>query len=632
MSLALYHIRIFEPFLPRLWRDNGVSMDDSLNNIHHGDCVAGMNALPAGSVDLAFADPPFNIGFEYDVYEDRREREHYLAWSKDWIAAVYRALKPTGTFWLAIGDEYAAELKVASQEIGFHPRSWVIWYYTFGVNCKRKFTRSHAHLFYFVKDPQQFTFRDDDLDNRIPSARQLVSNDKRSNPRGRLPDDTWIIRPADVVGELIDDEGFASFADLGSPRDDEQRFQIRPQDVESCFQADEDTWYFPRVAGTFKERAGFHGCQMPEQLLARIVRACSHETEIVLDPFSGSATTLVVAKKLGRQFVGFDLSSDYIKYGRERLAATRVGDRPEGSPEPLMSAPKTGAPRIQGVRRAKDNTKSQTDQDRTAAELRYDRVQLELTLKGVLEAFRQTHAGFSADRVVADPALNDAFLDTCRRLGIAGDARTWNVLLFRLRKSGKLAGLTRVRSPLTWDDCDEFVFASEIAWQTMLDDKLAESLDEILCDPTLAQQFDLRARRFGPNDPSLPYRLAALKVRKQAKAARSRGSILKPPTSIKTARPLAEVDIRALPETTGMYLVSKAPGQPLYAGEARNLRARLLGQFSAKRRKVWSAYSADLLLQTHVTHTTLGDMLAWQSCLVSKFNPALNVRDLRGAK
>src|SRR5437762_244755 len=124
-----------------------------INRIHQGDCIAGMKRLPAGCVDLAFADPPFNIGYDYDVYDDRKGRDQYLKWSGDWIAAVYRALKPDGTFWLAIGDEYAAELKLLSQEIGFHSRSWVIWYYTFGVNCKYKFTRSHAHLFYFVKDP-----------------------------------------------------------------------------------------------------------------------------------------------------------------------------------------------------------------------------------------------------------------------------------------------------------------------------------------------------------------------------------------------------------------------------------------------------------------------------------------------
>ncbi len=281
-----------------------------LNRIHHGDCIAGLNELPEGTIDLAFADPPFNIGYEYDVYDDAREHAHYLAWSREWIAAVHRVLKPTGTFWLAIGDEYAAELKLFSQEkeIGFDCRSWVIWYYTFGVNCKNKFTRSHAHLFYFVKDANAFTFRSDEPENRIPSARQLVYNDSRANPKGRLPDDTWI---------------------------------LRPQDMSDCFTADEDTWYFPRVAGTFKERAGFHGCQMPEQLLGRIIRICSREGETVLDPFSGSATTLAVAKKLGRKFLGFDLSPEYVQRGNDRLANCRVGDALNGAADPLVSAPTT---------------------------------------------------------------------------------------------------------------------------------------------------------------------------------------------------------------------------------------------------------------------------------------------------
>ncbi|WP_437187080.1 DNA-methyltransferase [Planctomicrobium sp. SH668] len=283
-------------------------MSFSWNSIYQHDCVQGMNLLEAGSVDLVFADPPFNIGYEYDVYDDKKEKEHYLSWCCEWISGVHRVLKSDGTFWLAIGDEYAAELKLMSQEIGFHTRSWVIWYYTFGVNCKNKFTRSHAHLFYFVKDPENFTFRGDELENRIPSARQLVYNDKRANPKGRLPDDTWI---------------------------------LRPQDIAEKFTAGEDTWYIPRVAGTFKERAGFHGCQMPEQLLGRIIRCCSHEEEIVLDPFSGSATTLAVSKKLGRQFIGFDLSDEYIKAGQTRLAGINVGDPLSGAPEPTMSAPST---------------------------------------------------------------------------------------------------------------------------------------------------------------------------------------------------------------------------------------------------------------------------------------------------
>jgi site-specific DNA-methyltransferase (adenine-specific) len=282
-----------------------------LNTVHNQDCLEGLKQLGDGVVDLAFADPPFNIGYDYDVYRDKLESDRYLAWSHDWMGQVVRALKPNGTFWLAIGDEYAAELKVMLQrDLGMTCRSWVVWYYTFGVNCKNKFSRSHVHLFYMVKDAANFTFNGDPI--RVKSARQLVYGDRRANPSGRLPDDTWI---------------------------------LRPQDVPQSFQADEDTWFFPRVCGTFKERAGWHGCQMPEQLLGRIIRACSNEGELVLDPFAGSGTTLAVAKKLRRRFVGFELSEQYTLQVKKRLQAIQPGDPLDGSAEPLTSAPTTAAGR-----------------------------------------------------------------------------------------------------------------------------------------------------------------------------------------------------------------------------------------------------------------------------------------------
>jgi site-specific DNA-methyltransferase (adenine-specific) len=309
------------------------ALTESLGRINQGDCIAGLAKLPEGVIDLAFADPPFNIGYEYDVYQDKKQSEVYLDWSRRWIEQIHRVLKPDGTFWLAIGDEYAAELKILSQQVGFTCRSWVIWYYTFGVNCKNKFSRSHAHLFYFIKHPKNFTFRGQELENRIPSARQLVYADARANPNGRLPDDTWI---------------------------------LRPQDLKDCFTAGEDSWYFPRVAGTFAERAGFHGCQMPEQLLGRIIRVCSHENDIVLDPFTGSATTLTVAKKLGRKFLGFELSEDYVKRGGDRLRRCRTGDPLEGAADPLVSAPatpKADAPMRAVTKRGKRKPKEQTVQN-----------------------------------------------------------------------------------------------------------------------------------------------------------------------------------------------------------------------------------------------------------------------------
>ena len=262
-----------------------------LDKLYNQDCIAGMSQIEAGSIDLAFADPPFNIGYKYDVYEDRLKAEHYLDWTREWGKALVRTLKPTGTFWLAIGDDFAAELKLIFQrELGLCCRSWVIWYYTFGVNCKYKFSRSHTHLFHFVKDPKNFTFNVENI--RVPSARQLVYGDARAHAKGRLPDDTWI---------------------------------LRPQDLPDGFGPDEDVWHEPRVCGTFKDRAGFHGCQMPEPLLGRIITACSNPGEIVLDPFGGSGTTLIVAKKLGRRFIGFELSKNYADRIQARLEQTELG-------------------------------------------------------------------------------------------------------------------------------------------------------------------------------------------------------------------------------------------------------------------------------------------------------------------
>jgi site-specific DNA-methyltransferase (adenine-specific) len=295
-------------------------MKQDFNRVCNQDCIAGLKAIDDGVVDLAFADPPFNIGYDYDVYHDKLESENYLAWSRDWSAEVVRVLKPNGTFWLAIGDEYAAELKVMLQrEHKLTCRSWVVWYYTFGVNCKAKFSRSHAHLFHMVKQADDFTFNADVI--RVPSARQLVYGDRRANSKGRLPDDTWI---------------------------------LRPQDVPESFASDEDTWYFPRVCGTFKERAGWHGCQMPEQLLGRIIKACSNEGELVLDPFAGSGTTLAVAKKLKRRFVGFELSPEYAARVEARLQAIAPGDPLDGAPEPLVSVPNTANGRkLEDVKPAK---------------------------------------------------------------------------------------------------------------------------------------------------------------------------------------------------------------------------------------------------------------------------------------
>ncbi len=243
-------------------------MQELLNKIICGDCIEVLSKVERPFADLIFADPPFNIGYKYDKYNDKKKRAYYIAWTKDWMTVCKKALMPYGSFYIAIGDDYAANVKVIADELGFFMRNWLIWHYTFGQQTKNKFARSHTHIFYFVNNKKNFTFNDYAV--RVPSDRQLVYNDKRANPTGKMPNDVWN--------------------------------------------------EYSRVCGTFKERTGWHPCQMPESLLKRIIAASSNAGDCVLDPFSGSGTTAAAAAQLGRNYIGVEISQEYVENARKRLA------------------------------------------------------------------------------------------------------------------------------------------------------------------------------------------------------------------------------------------------------------------------------------------------------------------------
>ncbi len=290
---------------PALYNAQGMP---ETNQIIQGDSIRILNDGPEGWVDLVFADPPFNIGYLYHGYDDSRKTEDYLKFSEDWMRAVHRALKPTGSFYLAIGDEYAADLCViARRTLGFNMRNWIIWHYTFGQQTKMKFAKSHTHLLYFTKDTKEFTFNADAI--RVASARQTTYKDSRANPKGKVPDDTWYLRPQEAA-----ESGY--------------------------FDDASDTWNVSRVCGTFKEREGWHGCQMPIGVLDRIIKASSNPGDIVLDPFNGSGTTTVSAALLGRQYVGIDQSEEYVAYARKRLehALERAGSEAQGGTTAIKAA------------------------------------------------------------------------------------------------------------------------------------------------------------------------------------------------------------------------------------------------------------------------------------------------------
>lgn len=286
-----------------------------INHVVRGNSIELLNSLEPAWVDLVFADPPFNIGYLYHDYDDTKTVAEYLDFSRNWMKAVYRALKPNGSFYLAIGDEFAADLAViARREIGFHMRNWIIWHYTFGQQTKAKFAKSHTHILYFTKQKPEsglanLTFNADDI--RVKSARQTVYGDSRANSKGKLPDDTWFLRPQEA-------SYFESgFKEVPLPKSTGK--DGIPSSEVSFFDPVSSTWNISRVCGTFKEREGWHGCQMPIGVLDRIIKASSNEGDIVLDPFNGSGTTCVSAALLGRKFVGFDQSEEYVTFARKRL-------------------------------------------------------------------------------------------------------------------------------------------------------------------------------------------------------------------------------------------------------------------------------------------------------------------------
>jgi len=558
-----------------------------LNNLYNIDCVQGLSRVPEASIDLAFADPPFNIGYKYDVYEDRLAADEYIAWTKKWGELLIRTLKQSGAFWLAIGDDFAAELKILFQrELGLVCRSWIVWYYTFGVNCKNKFSRSHTHLFYFVKDAKHFTFNKDNI--RVPSARQLVYNDSRADKKGRLPDDTWILRPQDATGS---------------------------------FTSVEDVWYFPRVCGTFKERAGWHGCQMPEQLLGRIIKACSSSGDTILDPFAGSGTTLAVAKKLGRSFIGFELSKNYAKQIQKRLNKTKLGDPLSGSEEQNFYTPS-----VMKVKRRK--VVSQSIKNTPIIK----RSSVTEVNRGIAEAFFAVRNGFPVDRVIADPEINEQFTEMCVRLGLPGKAFDWNQRLMNLRKAGFFRGLPRAQRttfPFEQKEFDRYKFACEIAIVRFEHDCEA-TLDHVLCDPVMASEFDEYILSMLPDRPdSLKIRWFALRIRKRAKYIASTSAKLEShiPIARKTEDPFG-INLSKVPAGSGLYWL--AGNDHLYVGETENLRERFEVQFNTNNKfSFWDNPLNKLQLSYKVVNTDVHDNLSkHQYYWISKWRPIGNYTKL----
>jgi DNA modification methylase/ParB-like chromosome segregation protein Spo0J len=251
--------------------------------IQTGDAVELLAAVPAGSVRLVFADPPYNIGFDYGQGKDADllPRAEYLAWCWSWVEQIPRALTDDGSVWVLINDEWADEFGRMLRAAGLHRRQWLVWYESFGVNNPGGFNRCSRHLFWTVKDPARHVFHPEAV-NR-PSAREAVYGDKRAQAGGKTWDSVWGVNPE-----------------------------------------------IPRVPGTSKERMEGFPTQLPLRLLTPIVRCASDPGDLVLDPFNGSGTTGEAALRSGRRYLGFERNGRFADAARIRLRAASVEGTTDG--------------------------------------------------------------------------------------------------------------------------------------------------------------------------------------------------------------------------------------------------------------------------------------------------------------
>jgi predicted GIY-YIG superfamily endonuclease len=248
--------------------------------------------------------------------------------------------------------------------------------------------------------------------------------------------------------------------------------------------------------------------------------------------------------------------------------------------------------------------------------------------QSVAAAFKECRSGLSSDRVIADPDLNQQFILCCRKLGRDEPEKQLNATLMNLRKQGLLRGLRSKRT--TFTDTDDYRFASEIAVRH-LERSRGVTLDQILCDPGLAIEFDETAARLAPHYSSLKYRWAALGLRKTHQLSPEILSRVIRPESV-TLFDVPSMDVTDVPSNQGLYVFFDSR-QCLYVGEATNLQNRIRKHLDHSDNKglarwIWECGTESLKLETQTlpTNTKTAVRKAFELELIRSRNPVFNVK------
>ncbi len=263
------------------------------DTIVHGDAIEALQTVSDNSVDLIFADPPYNIGKVFGECKDRWPTdEAYAEWCAQWLDLCIQKLKPTGSMYIMSSTQCIPYLDLYLRK-KINILSRIVWSYdSSGVQAKKYFGSMYEPILFCVKDPKNYTFNANDIlvDAKTGSKRKLIDY--------RKPVPT-VYNSEKVPGNV---------------------------------------WEFARVRYRMDEYEE-HPTQKPEALLERVIKASSNPGDLVLDPFSGTFSTCAVAQRLGRHTVGIEKELDYVKIGLRRLSILA-----ELNGEPLVKARRTFEP------------------------------------------------------------------------------------------------------------------------------------------------------------------------------------------------------------------------------------------------------------------------------------------------
>ncbi len=238
-----------------------------------GDAIEALESIENESVDLIFADPPYNIGKKFVGLPDKWESDDsYLNWCYKWLNLCINKLKSNGTMYVMTATQNMPHFDLFLRD-KLTILSRIVWYYdSSSVQARKYFGSLYEPILHCVKDPNNYTFNANDIlvEARTGAVRKLIDY-RKPVPK--------VYNSKKVPGNV---------------------------------------WHIPRVRYRMDEYEN-HPTQKPIALLDRIIKASSNEGDLVLDPFSGTFTTSYVARELKRRSIGIEISEEYLKIGLRRL-------------------------------------------------------------------------------------------------------------------------------------------------------------------------------------------------------------------------------------------------------------------------------------------------------------------------